>query len=213
MMQNINFNLTSFFTTVNDLNSLPLDSEKEVVICGRSNSGKSSVINVLTNINRLAFTSKTPGRTQHINYFLLNIANNYIVDLPGYGYAKVPEEVRNHWSKLLAEYLITRKQIVGLVLIMDIRHPLKDSDYNMIDFFAETKKPIHIILNKEDKLSKKQVKDTTELVIKTLTEANYKKFTVQTMSAMKKIGTGELKDILTKWLNEINFPILDQLPT
>ena len=200
-MDKINFNLTKFFTTVNDLNFLPSDSEKEIVVCGRSNSGKSSLINILTNINRLAFTSKTPGRTQHINYFLLNIANNYIVDLPGYGYAKVPEAIRSHWVKLLSEYLVTRKQIVGLVLIMDIRHPLRDSDYKMIEFFSTTKKPIHVVLNKDDKLSKKLINETLLLVKKSLSSLDYNKFTVQTMSALKKTGTDELKNTLSQWIS------------
>ena len=133
-----NFKQAKFFTTVNDIFHLPINSTKEIAIVGRSNAGKSSLLNTLTNQNKLAFTSKTPGRTQHINYFNLSEDGVFLVDLPGYGYAKVPESIRLHWMTLLGKYLSTRSEIVGLVLIMDSRHPLKDLDYKMLNFFAIT---------------------------------------------------------------------------
>lgn len=119
------FQNAKFFTTVNHLKDLP-DTPLEIAFVGRSNAGKSSAINTLTNHVRLAYVSKTPGRTQHINFFELQ-NGNFMVDLPGYGYAQVPEAVRAHWVNLLGDYLQQRKQLIGLVLIMDARHPLKDS--------------------------------------------------------------------------------------
>ena len=149
--EKINFKQAKFYTTVNDLASLPRINQ-EIAIVGRSNAGKSSLLNTLTNQNRLAYTSKTPGRTQHINYFEVT-EGVHLVDLPGYGYAKVPEAIRNHWVHLLGNYLQFRKEIIGLVLIMDARHPLKDLDIQMIEFFAQNGKPLHVVLSKSDKLS------------------------------------------------------------
>ena len=128
--EKINFKQAKFYTTVNDLASLPRINQ-EIAIVGRSNAGKSSLLNTLTNQTRLAYTSKTPGRTQHINYFEVK-EGVHLVDLPGYGYAKVPEAIRTHWVHLLGNYLQFRKEIIGLVLIMDARHPLKDLDIQMI---------------------------------------------------------------------------------
>lgn len=127
------FQNAKFFTTVNHLKDLP-DTPLEIAFVGRSNAGKSSAINTLTNHVRLAYVSKTPGRTQHINFFELQ-NGNFMVDLPGYGYAQVPEAVRAHWVNLLGDYLQQRKQLIGLVLIMDARHPLKELDIRMLDFF------------------------------------------------------------------------------
>ena len=117
------FQNAKFFTTVNHLKDLP-DTPAEIAFVGRSNAGKSSAINTLTNHVRLAYVSKTPGRTQHINFFELE-NGNFMVDLPGYGYAQVPEAIRAHWVKLLGDYLQQRRQLIGLILIMDSRHPLK----------------------------------------------------------------------------------------
>ena len=148
------FQSAKFYTTVNHLKDLP-DTPAEIAFVGRSNAGKSSAINTLTNHTRLAYVSKTPGRTQHINFFELT-NGAFMVDLPGYGYAQVPEAVRAHWVTLLGEYLQQRQQLVGLVLIMDARHPLKDLDVRMLDFFALTGRPVHILLSKADKLSKNE---------------------------------------------------------
>ncbi len=146
------FNNVTFYTSVNDVRDLPLHTGIEIAFAGRSNAGKSSAINTLTNRSRLAFVSKTPGRTQLINYFQLK-TDHFFVDLPGYGYAKVPDPIRLHWQDLLSSYLQTRQALKGLVLIMDIRHPLKPLDIKMLDWFAPTGKAIHILLTKADKLS------------------------------------------------------------
>lgn len=146
------FQNAKFFTTVNHLKDLP-DTPAEIAFVGRSNAGKSSAINTLTNHVRLAYVSKTPGRTQHINFFELE-NGNFMVDLPGYGYAQVPEAIRAHWVKLLGDYLQQRRQLIGLILIMDSRHPLKALDIQMLDFFHITGRPVHILLSKADKLSK-----------------------------------------------------------
>lgn len=191
-----------FYTTVNDLRDLPVESMKEIAIAGRSNAGKSSMINTLTNQTRLAYTSKTPGRTQHINYFSIPEQGIFLVDLPGYGYAKVPESVRSHWVVLLGEYLAKRGPLIGLVLIMDSRHPLKDLDYTMLEYFEATGKPIHIVLSKADKLNQQEKAKTLTFVQKQLEHDGFNNFSVQLFSALKKIGVSELELVLNAWLNE-----------
>lgn len=191
-----------FYTTVNDLRDLPVESMKEIAIAGRSNAGKSSMINTLTNQTRLAYTSKTPGRTQHINYFSIPEQGIFLVDLPGYGYAKVPESVRSHWVVLLGEYLAKRGPLIGLVLIMDSRHPLKDLDYTMLEYFEATGKPIHIVLSKADKLNQQEKAKTITFVQKQLEHDGFNNFSVQLFSALKKIGVSELELVLNTWLNE-----------
>ena len=139
--------------SAHNLADLPPDGLPEVAFAGRSNAGKSSAINTLAVHNRLAFVSKTPGRTQQINYFRMR-RGGFLVDLPGYGYAKVPHDLREHWQATLAAYLAHRKALVGLVLIMDSRHPLTPLDQTMIDWFRPTGRPIHALLSKSDKLSR-----------------------------------------------------------
>ncbi|MBY0379052.1 MAG: ribosome biogenesis GTP-binding protein YihA/YsxC [Burkholderiales bacterium] len=195
-----NFKQASFFTTVNDLSCLPKTSIKEIAIVGRSNAGKSSLLNTLTNQNKLAFTSKTPGRTQHINYFNLIEEGIFLVDLPGYGYAKVPESIRVHWVGLLGKYLATREQIAGLVIIMDSRHPLKELDYKMLRFFGATAKPIHIVLSKSDKLNNQEKAAVLRQVRTQLVEDGFSNFTVQLFSSLKKTGVDELEVLLNSWL-------------
>lgn len=148
-----------FFTTVNHLRDLPATVQPEIAFAGRSNAGKSTAINILCNQKRLAFASKTPGRTQHINYFAIGPADDptaYVVDLPGYGYAEVPEAAKLHWEALLSRYLQTRSQLRGLILVMDSRRPLTELDRRMIEWFAPTGKPIHILLTKCDKLTRQE---------------------------------------------------------
>jgi GTP-binding protein len=147
------FHGATFLTTVNDPNLLPESSSPEVAFVGRSNAGKSSAINTLCNRNRLAFVSKTPGRTQHINYFSLGV-NGFMVDLPGYGFANAPIAVKRHWDGLIGTYLQNREQLRGLILIMDSRHPLKDSDHELLAWFTPANKPVHVLLTKCDKLSR-----------------------------------------------------------
>lgn len=195
------FHHAKFYTTVNHLKDLPATTA-EIAFVGRSNAGKSSAINTLTNHTRLAYVSKTPGRTQHINFF--ELANGrFMVDLPGYGYAQVPEAVRQHWVTLLGNYLQTRSQLIGLILIMDIRHPLKELDKRMLDFFAVTKQPVHILLSKADKLSKNEQIKTLAMVKKLLQPyVARQQVTVQLFSSLKKQGIDEVNDIVTAWFSQ-----------
>lgn len=196
------FQNAKFFTTVNHLKDLP-NTRAEIAFVGRSNAGKSSAINALCNHVRLAFVSKTPGRTQHINFFELT-NHHFMVDLPGYGYAQVPENVRAHWVKLLGDYLQTRQQLIGLVLIMDARHPLKTLDKQMLDFFALTGKPVHILLSKADKLSKNEQLKTLSAVKKSLKPFMEKQaVSVQLFSSLKKQGLEEMEKVAEKWFDAL----------
>ncbi|WP_035057935.1 ribosome biogenesis GTP-binding protein YihA/YsxC [Andreprevotia chitinilytica] len=190
-----------FLTTVNDLKMLPNEGI-EVAFAGRSNAGKSSSINTLANHTRLAFVSKTPGRTQHINYFDFG-EERRLVDLPGYGYADVPARVRAHWEKLLSQYLVGRENLIGLVLIMDSRRPLTELDRRMLDWFRPTGKPVHCLLTKSDKL-------TTQERIKTLraVEAEFAddpQVTVQLFSSLKKQGVENVETVVGAWFDAIRF--------
>ncbi|MBH5328507.1 YihA family ribosome biogenesis GTP-binding protein [Eikenella sp. S3360] len=195
------FKNAEFYTTVNHLKDLP-DTPAEIAFVGRSNAGKSSAINTLTGHTRLAFVSKTPGRTQHINFFRL--ANGcYMADLPGYGYAQVPEAVRTHWVQLLGGYLQTRSQLIGLVLVMDARHPLKELDKQMLDFFAATGKPVHILLSKADKLSKNEQINTLAAVRRALQPfAERQAVGVQLFSSLKKQGMEEVDAVVAAWFEQ-----------
>ncbi|WP_051278946.1 ribosome biogenesis GTP-binding protein YihA/YsxC [Chitinilyticum aquatile] len=184
-----------FLTTVNDLRALPNEGV-EVAFAGRSNAGKSSAINTLANHTRLAFVSKTPGRTQHINYFDFG-QQRRLVDLPGYGYAQVPADVRAHWEKLLGLYLVHRDRLIGLVLIMDSRRPLTPLDRQMLDWFLPTGKPVHCLLTKSDKLSKQEGIKTLREVKKEL--GAYDQVTVQLFSSLKKQGVEETEVIVGQW--------------
>lgn len=192
------FSKATFFTTVNHLHDLPLHGGREVAFVGRSNSGKSSAINTLANHTRLAYTSKTPGRTQHLNYFSLG-NNKFLVDLPGYGYAKVPPDVQQHWEGLLSEYLQTREALCGLVVIMDARHPLTELDERLLDWFALTGKPVHVLLSKSDKLSRQQATATLNRV-RLYLEEHFPHCSVQLFSSLKKIGAEEAEAVITGWM-------------
>ena len=193
------FRTAVFRTTVANLNDLPADSIREIAFAGRSNAGKSSAINTLANHTRLAYVSKAPGRTQHLNYFML-AEGKFFVDLPGYGFAKAPEEIRSQWEGLLAPYLSCREQLVGLVMIMDSRHPLTDLDVQMIDWFAQTGKPIHVLLSKADKLTRQE----QALVLREV-QAELKGIgdncTVQLFSSLKRTGVAEAEAMLAGWLD------------
>lgn len=194
------FQNAKFFTTVNHLKDLP-DTPAEIAFVGRSNAGKSSAINTLTNHVRLAYVSKTPGRTQHINFFELE-NGNFMVDLPGYGYAQVPEAIRAHWVKLLGDYLQQRRQLIGLILIMDSRHPLKALDIQMLDFFHITGRPVHILLSKADKLSKNDQIKTLAAVRKSLKPyTDRQKISVQLFSSLKKQGMDEVNQVVGSWFD------------
>jgi GTP-binding protein len=189
------FQNARFFTTVNHMKDLP-STRAEVAFVGRSNSGKSSAINTLANRTRLAFVSKTPGRTQHINFFDLG-DERYLVDLPGYGFAEVPEAVRRHWVDLLGRYLQTRKSLIGLLLIMDIRHPLKELDQRMLEFFRVTGRPVHILLSKADKLNRQEQNKALASVKQALKD--YPGVSVQLFSSLKKTGMDDVEEVVVKW--------------
>ncbi|MBY0579527.1 MAG: ribosome biogenesis GTP-binding protein YihA/YsxC [Burkholderiales bacterium] len=193
------FQNAAFFTTVNHFGDLPLISKGEVAFAGRSNAGKSSAINTLANRTKLAFVSKTPGRTQHINYFSLDDQGNFLVDLPGYGYAKVPEKIRQHWETLLSRYLQERAPLRGLVLIMDIRHPFTPLDIRMLDWFSSTGKPVHILLTKADKLSRQMAVQALRGAADFL-EKSYPNCSAQLFSSLKKTGVDEAESVIGKWL-------------
>jgi GTP-binding protein len=193
-----------FLTSANHINELPEDDGLEIAFAGRSNAGKSSAINSLSRQNRLAYVSKQPGRTQLVNFFEIE-ERKYLVDLPGYGYAKVPESMRKHWQKTLPTYLQQRQSLVGLVIVMDIRNPLTALDINMLDWFAPRQKPIHVLLTKCDKLSKDKQNKTLFSVQKEL-ENQWSTFfqtpcTAQLFSSLKKIGLEEADGVLETWLS------------
>ena len=194
------FQQATFLTTVAHLRDLPPDAVREVAFAGRSNAGKSSAINTLSGRVRLAYVSKTPGRTQHLNYFTLS-AGKYFVDLPGYGYAKAPAEIRAQWEGLIGPYLSKREQLAGLVVIMDIRRPLTDLDIRLIDWFRPTGRPIHILLSKADKLSRQeQTKILRSVKAELATWGEAGLYSVQLFSSLKKTGVEEAEAVLAGWL-------------
>lgn len=197
------FQNAKFFTTINHLKDLP-NTSAEIAFVGRSNAGKSSAINALCNHIRLAYVSKTPGRTQHINFFQLT-NGHFMVDLPGYGYAQVPEAIRAHWVELLGKYLQTRPQLLGLILIMDARHPLKPLDIQMIEFFSHTNRPIHILLSKADKLSKNEQIKTLSSVKQSLKPfMQQQEISVQLFSSLKKQGIDTVNECVAQWFHNLS---------
>ena len=179
----------------------PTDEGKEVAFAGRSNAGKSSVINTLTDNKKLARTSKTPGRTQLLNFFSLS-EDRRLVDLPGYGFAKVPIIVKRNWDRNLAGYLQERQSLVGVVILMDIRHPLQKYDWQIIRWASESKMPVHLLLTKSDKLKRGAINNILLSVKEELAKEKLNaSFTIQAFSSFKRFGLDELKQKLTIWLN------------
>jgi len=191
------FDQTCFQTSAATLEDCPADSSAEVAFAGRSNAGKSSAVNVITSLPQLARTSKTPGRTQLINFFFIE-EGKYLVDLPGYGYAKVPLERRDKWQFELEKYLRRRKALVGLILLSDIRHPLKKFDRMMIEWAAQANLPLHLLLTKADKLKRGATQKTLLEVEKELTV--FDNVSVQLFSALRNIGVDPVRKVLTQWL-------------
>jgi GTP-binding protein len=189
----------TFLTTVARLKDLPQDAEAEVAFAGRSNAGKSSAINTLAGRVRLAHVSKTPGRTQHLNYFTLQ-PGKYLVDLPGYGFAKAPEAIRAQWEGLLGPYLQQRAPLVGLILIMDCRRPLTELDCRMIDWFLPTGRPLHILLSKADKLSRQAQRATLKKVTAALAPWR-EQCSAQLFSSLKKEGVKDCEAVLARWFS------------
>lgn len=196
----LHYNAARFLISASQLSQCPPDTGAEVAFAGRSNAGKSSAINTLTNNSKLARTSKTPGRTQLINFFDLNIEGCRLVDLPGYGYAKVPIAMKEHWQQHLDQYLQNRASLQGVVLVMDIRHPMKEFDEMMVDWCAATGIPLHVLLTKADKLKKGPAQSTVLQIRKTLTAVLGDKVTVQSFSALKRTGVDTLSRQLDQWL-------------
>ena len=190
------FDRAMYVASAHDLEQLPPDIGAEVAFVGRSNAGKSSAINTLAHHKRLAFVSKTPGRTQLINFFSLG-DDRTLVDLPGYGYAEVPARVKAHWQNVMAAYVSTRQALNGLVLIMDARHPLKTLDVKLLDWYLPTGKPVHCLLTKADKLSKSEQALTLRKVTKQLDVAGHNA-TVQLFSSLKKDGIDEAERAIVR---------------
>ena len=199
-MKKVNYQKAEFLLSVAELHQLPSDEGYEVAIVGRSNAGKSSVLNQLTQNKSLARTSKTPGRTQLINLFGID-GSRRIADLPGYGFAKVPQAVKEKWQTLLDDYLRTRDSLRGLILVMDIRHPLKDFDRKFLIWSGQCDLPVHILLNKCDKLSFNEIKQTLRKVTEAIAPCP-NVITVQIFSALKGIGVDELKEKLNQWFSD-----------
>jgi len=204
-MDPLNYNQIQFVKSANHFSQSPPDSGAEVAFAGRSNAGKSSALNAIAGITRLARTSKTPGRTQLINFFSLDPLRR-LVDLPGYGYAKVPLAIKQHWERMLTEYLMQRQSLKGVVLVMDIRHPLKDLDWQMMEWILSTERiPLHILLTKSDKL-KFGAKTNTLLAVQSALKEYEPWITVQTFSALEKSGVETAQQKLNEWLT---IPLLD----
>ena len=177
----------------------PAAARVEIAFAGRSNAGKSSALNTLTNQKTLARVSRTPGRTQLINYFALPDAGCFLVDLPGYGYAEVPEQVRAHWQALLGRYLLQREVLRGVVLLMDIRHPMKELDIRMLECCAERRLPAHVLLTKADKLSRSVAEKQLRALRSELLNW-HAPFSVQLFSSLKRLGLPELVAQLDAWI-------------
>ncbi|MDR3380915.1 ribosome biogenesis GTP-binding protein YihA/YsxC [Cupriavidus basilensis] len=200
-----------FFVTVNHLRDLPATAVPEVAFAGRSNAGKSTAINILCNQKRLAFSSRTPGRTQHINFFGVAPVKApdplaFLVDLPGYGYAQVSGSAKFHWQALLSDYVQTRSQLSGLVLMMDARRPFTDLDCQMVEWFLPTGRPIHVLLTKADKLTNSEnalaLRETRKVL------AGYAEqldtpvpLTAQLFSSLKRRGIEEAQRVVAGWLS------------
>lgn len=199
----MNFNTVEFLISAQTLKQCPDDRGFEVAFAGRSNAGKSSAINTLTRNKGLARTSKTPGRTQLINHFEIE-PEKRLVDLPGYGYAKVPKAIKAKWDRNLAEYLQNRNSLSGLVLLMDIRHPLQDYDRQMLNWAAQAGLPVHILLTKADKLKRGPAMNSLLGVEKLLREMDpgFTLLSAQIFSSLKKTGLPELEQKLISWLDD-----------
>jgi len=195
----LDYRQAHFLTSAGTLSQCPEDDALEVAFIGRSNAGKSSAINILTEQPKLARTSKTPGRTQLLNFFQVT-EGKYLVDLPGFGFAKVPDKVKAQWEEQLEAYLQKRQSLRGLIMLMDIRHPLREYDNQMLHWCGQAGMPAHILLTKSDKL-KSGAQSKTLLETRRSLEVYGDLVSVQLFSALKNLGCGELKGVLQTWLN------------
>ncbi len=190
------FRQARYLGSAHHLHQLPADTGFEFAIAGRSNAGKSSALNTLTGQKSLARTSKTPGRTQQIVIFELDISRR-IADLPGYGYAKVPLKLKQHWTQVMETYLETRRCLRGIVLVMDIRHPLKPFDQQMLEWSAAAEIPVHVLLTKADKLKRGPAQSALLTVKKALPPGA----TAQVFSAVNRQGLEEWVETIKPWMD------------
>ncbi|EHA1125088.1 YihA family ribosome biogenesis GTP-binding protein [Vibrio navarrensis] len=204
----IHYQNTHFITSAPDIRHLPADEGIEIAFAGRSNAGKSSALNRLTNQKSLAKTSKTPGRTQLINLFKVT-DGCHIVDLPGYGFAQVPLEMKQKWQKSLGEYLQKRQCLQGLVVLMDIRHPMKDLDQQMIAWAIESRIPVQVLLTKADKL-KSGARKAELLKVRQLAATFGGDVQVDLFSSLKGIGVDQLRAKLDEWFAPALAHLLDE---
>ena len=198
------YHATRFLTSVHEFRQLPPDQGAEVAFTGRPNAGKSSALNAITRQKTLARTSKTPGRTQLINFFQVE-ERRHLVDLPGYGYAKVPETVRLHWYRLVERYLDQRRALRGLFLLMDIRHPFTPLDRQLLDWCRRRRLPVHILLTKADKLKRGAALTTLQTVQRRLA-ADYPQVSLQLFSAIEGTGLKQAHARLDEWLDYAAVP-------
>ena len=205
---NVNFREACFIQSASEIENAPPDQGWEVAFAGRSNSGKSSAINALTGNRKLARTSRTPGRTQLINFFALSDSQR-LVDLPGYGFAKVPLAVKKKWNQQLERYLQYRESLRGLVMLMDIRHPLTDPDKQMLGWAIAASMPVHILLTKADKLKRGPAQNTL-LSVRGELAAHAELVSVQCFSSLKLQGVDELGKQINLWLTDES--VMDPMP-
>ena len=208
VIEQLDFRTASFLTSASKVHQCPEDEGWEVAFAGRSNAGKSSAINTLTGNHKLARTSKTPGRTQLLNFFHLS-ENQRLVDRPGYGYAKVPEAVKREWTEQLEAYLEQRQSLRGMVIMMDARRPLQEFDQVMLDWATTAGMPVHILLTKADKL-KKGPANSTLLKVQKKVEEHAELVSVQLFSALKGTGLRELEKKLNAWLTDASVVLDDE---
>ena len=187
-----------FVASAHALHELPADVGAEVAFAGRSNAGKSSAINALTQRKKLAFVSKTPGRTQTINFFDCG-GGKRLVDLPGYGYAAVPQNERKHWGELISAYLQTRESLRGLVVIVDARHPLTPLDQQLLGWHAPSGQPVLVLLTKSDKLGRQEASKSLQAAELALPKL-HPQASVVLFSAVTGTGQRQAHGILDAWL-------------
>ena len=193
----MNFNSTQFVTSAATIKDCPPESLAEVAFAGRSNAGKSSAINAITGQTKLAKISKTPGRTQLINFFEVE-PHHYLVDLPGYGFAKVPLSVKEKWQAELERYLREREPLTGIVVLSDVRHPMKEFDQMMVNWAVQSELPVLLLLTKADKLKRGAAQNTLLKVRKSIEELP--EVEVQLFSAMNRVGIEGAQKVIADWL-------------
>jgi len=206
-MKNI-FARAQFLTSAFQVSQLPEDTGLEIAIAGRSNAGKSTTLNTLVGNKKLAKVSKTPGRTQLLNCFDLG-GDKRMVDLPGYGFAKVPKKVKAHWQHEINLYLEKRKSLIGVVIVMDIRHPLKEFDQQFLQWADQSGLYSHVLLNKSDKFKSGKRKAVLLEVTKAMSQLS-RTATIQTFSGLKKEGIDELSSTLMSWFNDPSIAYQDE---